>query len=297
MAASTAPPREDIASLEAGLDALDTPVVNESKTSTARRIWSSIWPPLAGLGLLIAIWQLAYTLELKPKFALPSPAQVWENFANEWSGGFIQEAILLSVGRCLQGFAISLVLGVIIGLLLASSPLFRRMFGPLISGLQILPSVAWVPFGIIFVGINPALFLFIVIMGATPSIANGLKSGIDQIPTLYPKVGTMLGTNWWTQVRYVVLPASLPGFVAGLRQGWAFAWRSLMAAEIIVIAATYGFGLGNKLYQSSSLGGDMPGIITYILAMLFVGIVIELCIFAPLEKQILKRRGLLGDKI
>ena len=128
------------------------------------------------------------------------------------------KAIFNSLERAFVGFAISVVLGTVLGLALTRFSIFRRGFGPLITGLQILPSVAWVPAAIIWFGLSNEAMLFVVIMGATPSIANGLKSGVDQIPTLYPRVGTMLGARGWAQIRYVILPASLPGYLAGLRQ-------------------------------------------------------------------------------
>jgi NitT/TauT family transport system permease protein len=286
------PNRDHIASLEAGLDALEAPVSASTRPSSTRRVLASLWPPLLAIFFLICAWWLAYELELKPPYALPSPAAAWQATVDGISNGATQTAIANSLQRAFIGFTVAVAIGTVVGLLLTRSSIFRRAFGPLITGLQILPSVAWVPAAIIWFGLSNGAMLFVVIMGATPSIANGIRSGVDQIPTLYPKVGTMLGTGTWTQIRYVTLPAALPGYLAGLRQGWAFAWRSLMAAELIVFSPALGLGLGQILDQNRTLG-DMPGVVATIIAILAVGILVELCIFAPLERRVLRQRGLL----
>lgn len=295
MASSTVTRSDDMASLEAGLDALETPV-ESAEPNAARRILGSIWPPVLAIAVLVLFWWAAYALELRPPYALPSPADAWTAAWDGISTGATINAITNSIQRAFIGFAISIVLGTVIGLALTKFELFRRGFGPLITGLQILPSVAWVPAAVIWFGLSNAAMLFVVIMGATPSIANGIKSGVDQIPTLYPRVGRMLGTNSWTQIRYVIMPAALPGYLAGLRQGWAFSWRSLMAAELIVFSPALGLGLGQVLDQNRTLN-DMPGVMATIIAILFVGIIIELCLFAPLERRVLKQRGLLSEKL
>lgn len=296
MAVSSPPARDDVADLEAGLDALDTPIKSTDEPSAVRRVLSSLWPPILAITVLLLFWWAAYALKLKPEYVLPSPAAAWNAFTSGLESGATLTAVSNSLQRAIVGFAISVVLGTAIGLALTKFSLFRRGFGPLITGLQILPSVAWVPAAIIWFGLSYEAMLFVVIMGATPSIANGIKSGVDQIPTLYPRVGTMLGARGFTQIRYVILPAALPGYLAGLRQGWAFSWRSLMAAELIVFSPALGLGLGQVLDQSRTLG-DMPAVMATIISILFVGILVELCFFAPLERRVLRQRGLLGDKL
>ncbi len=294
-AKSTLDVRDDVSQLEAGLDALDTPIVTTDRSPFARVI-RAVWPPIVALLILLVVWQIAYMLQLKPPDVMPGPADVWTSLSNSFTDGTAPTAIANSLKRAAVGFVVSMVIGTVLGLLLAKYDFFRRSFGPLITGLQILPSVAWVPAAIIWFGLGNAAMLFVVIMGATPSIANGIKSGVDQIPQLYPKVGRMMGATGLAQIRYVVLPAALPGYLAGLRQGWAFAWRSLMAAELITYSATLGLGLGQLLETNRTLS-DMPGVLATIIAILFVGILVELCLFAPLEKRVLRQRGLLGDKL
>jgi NitT/TauT family transport system permease protein len=169
----------------------------------------------------------------------------------------------------------------------------RRAVGPILSGLQSLPSVAWVPASILWFGLSSGTIYFVVLLGAVPSIANGMVSGLDQVPPLYLRVGRVLGARGLDSARHVLLPAALPGYVGGLRQGWAFSWRSLMAAELIARSPELGLGVGQLLDQSRQLS-DTPGVIAGIFTILVIGIAIELCVFAPLERRVLRRRGLLA---
>ena len=277
--------------LTAGLDALETPVAT-ARPSAWRQAWRSIWPVLAALGALLVVWQVAFLLELKPSYALPSPADTWQTLLAAIQDGSAWRAVTLSVQRAAVGFALSVVVGVAVGVALAASPLLRRAFGPIITGLQSLPSVAWVPAAIIWFQLSDATMYAVILLGAVPSIVNGLLAGTDQVPPLYLRVGTVLGATGWTRIRYVLLPAALPGFLGGLKQGWAFAWRSLMAAELIVQT-----GLGTGLGQLLDLGrviSDMSLVIASIGLIFLVGIVIELVVFAPLERHVLHSRGLTG---
>lgn len=285
---------DELGKIEAGLDALDTPI-DDSSRSPIKKILSSLYPPMLAILVLLVVWWIVVALKLQPNYLLPSPLDVWDTFVDLLSRGAVWEAVTKSLQRAFMGFAISVVLGTLLGLALAQFPLFKRAFGPLITGLQILPSIAWVPAAILWFEISTEAMLFVVILGATPSIANGLASGIAQMPSIYPRVGKMLGASGFDSIRFVVLPAALPGYLAGLRQGWAFAWRSLMAAELIAYAPALGIGLGQLLQQGRELS-DMPIVMTTIIMILFVGILVELCIFAPLERYVLRQRGLAGAK-
>lgn len=276
-----------LATLEAGLDALEEPA---APARTERR-WVRAVPPFVALALLLGVWQLAYVLELKDPHAMPSPADVWRSLGEQWGKGTVQEAVKNSLHRGVLGFLASIAVGTPLGLLIARVKVVRLAIGPIISGLQSLPSVAWVPAAIIWFGLSDAAIYFVVLMGAVPSIANGLVAGIDQIPPLYLKVGRVLGARRLTAARHVVVPAALPGYVAGLKQGWAFSWRSLMAAELITFSPRLGLGLGQLLDAGRQLS-DMSLVVASILVILAVGVGIELLVFAPLERRVLRRRGL-----
>ena len=201
-----------------------------------------------------------------------------------WNG------VSISVGRGFIGFGMSLVVGTLLGLAMWQFSLLRRAIGPAVSGLLSLPSVAWVPAAIIWFRLTDAAIYAVVLLGAVPSIANGLLAGFDQVPPLYSRVGRVLGLSTWGRVRHVMLPAALPGYISGLKQGWAFAWRSLMAAELITYSPALGIGLGQLLNIGRDLS-QMDLVITSIFLIFVVGVAIELLVFAPIERRVLQPAG------
>lgn len=284
-------PGTDLASVEAGLDALDRPA--ERTDTRWRRVARSAVPPIAAIALVLLLWQAAVWLHLKPRYTLPSPSDTWSAFTEQWHQGTVTRAAWNSLHRGILGFGVSVVIGTALGLLVGRVRLVRAAIGPALTGLQILPSVAWVPAAIIWFGLSNSAMYFVVVMGAVPSIANGLVSGLDGIPPLYQRVGRVLGARGMAQVRHILFPAALPGFVSGLRQGWAFSWRSLMAAELITYSPKLGPGLGQMLDTGRELL-RIDLVFASILLILVVGIAIELCLFAPVERAVLRRRGLAG---
>ena len=281
---------EDLRSLEAGLDRLQTDA--ERPGGRGRDILSSILLPVAFVAILLIAWQLFVVIAEPRPDRLPSPLAVASALGDAWESGRLQLAVTTSLERGIVGFLIAIAVGTPIGLLLAEVRPIRRAVGPIISGLQVLPSVAWVPAAILWFGLSDATVYFVILMGAIPSIVNGLIAGVQQVPPQLRRVGTVLGASRWQLATAVILPAALPGYLAGLKQGWAFSWRSLMAAEIIATGGTIGFGLGSMLDQSRELA-DLAGVLGTILVILFIGILIELLFFGPLERRMLRRRGLL----
>jgi NitT/TauT family transport system permease protein len=281
---------EDLRSLEAGLDRLQTD--EDHRPSRWRAFWTSVVPPVLFVLFLLVVWQLYIVLADPRPDRAPSPAAVFAALAEGWESGRVQLAVATSLERGIVGFLIAIIVGTPIGLLLAEVRVLRRAIGPVISGLQVLPSVAWVPAAIIWFGLTDATVYFVILMGAIPSIVNGLIAGVDQVPPQLRRVGQVLGASRWQLATAVILPAALPGYLAGLKQGWAFSWRSLMAAEIIAVGGTIGFGLGSMLQQSRELA-DIGGVLATVLVILVIGILIELVFFAPLERRMLRRRGLL----
>ena len=282
---------DELRRLEAGLDSLQA--VPETPRGAFRRTLDGVVPPILLLVALVAAWQV-YIVIAKPRPDLiPGPFDVFGALASAWNSDRLQLAVTTSLERGGLGFLLAVAIGTPIGLLLAECRPVRRAVGPLLSGLQVLPSVAWVPAAIIWFGLTDATVYFVILMGAVPSIANGLVSGVDQIPPQLRRVGTVLGASRFEMATLVVLPAALPGYFSGLKQGWAVAWRSLMAAEIITQGGTIGFGLGSMLDQSRVLA-DLSGVLATILVILFVGILVELVVFAPIERRLLRRRGLMA---
>jgi NitT/TauT family transport system permease protein len=277
-------------SVEAGLDALDTPV-SAHDGRLLKRIASRVLPPIAVVVLLVVLWQVLWAAAFWPEFKLPAPAAVWSQIWELVTTGQILDLFWVSVHRAVIGFAIALLIAVPLGLAIANVTLVRRGIGPLVSGLQSLPSVAWVPAAILWFGLNDRAIYWVVLMGAVPSIANGLVSGLDQVPPILPRVGKALGASRLGGIRYILLPAALPGFLGGLKQGWAFSWRSLMAAELIATSPELGAGLGQYLQNGMSLS-DISLVFAGVLLIFVVGVGIELLVFRPLENSVLRARGL-----
>ncbi|UYQ65208.1 ABC transporter permease [Streptomyces peucetius] len=281
---------DDLAGLEAGLDALDA--VQVSRTPVREVLLKKVLPPLTAVGLVLLTWQLLVWAEVTEDYKLPAPSAVWDSVSGMWLQGTLFEVIWTSVSRGLLGFLLALAIGTPLGLLVARVKFVRAAIGPILSGLQSLPSVAWVPPAVIWLGLNDRMMFAVILLGAVPSIANGLVSGVDQVPPLYLRAGRTLGATGLRGAWHIVLPAALPGYVAGLKQGWAFSWRSLMAAEIIASSPDLGLGLG-QLLENGRNNADMPGVFLAILLILIVGIAIDLLIFSPLERWVLRSRGLL----
>ncbi|GIG30064.1 ABC transporter permease [Cellulomonas marina] len=278
--------------LEAGLDALETAA---PRAPGARATARSLLPPVVVLLGLLAVWQVAVSLELKPRYILPAPTEVAGTVAELVTTGRVWDILWTSVSRGVLGFVVAVLVGTVLGIVLSRSRLLRAGFGPLISGLQSLPSVAWVPAAIIWFGLTDDAIYAVILLGAVPSVINGLLSGLDQVPPLFDKVGRVLGLSAPDRVRHVLLPAALPGYLAGLKQGWAFSWRSLMAAELIAASPQLGIGLGQYLDQARQLH-QMDGVFVGILLILLVGVAVDLLVFSPLERRVLHQRGLTGTK-
>ncbi|MGW3479735.1 ABC transporter permease [Streptomyces althioticus] len=281
---------DDLAGLEAGLDALDS--TQTVRTPLSQTLLRKVLPPVTAVALVLVVWQILVWAEVAPPYKLASPSDVWGEVRAAWLQGTLLDYIWTSVSRGLLGFLLALVIGTPLGLLVARVSFVRAAIGPILSGLQSLPSVAWVPPAVIWLGLNDSMMFAVILLGAVPSIANGLVAGIDQIPPLFLRAGRTLGATGLRGARYIVMPAALPGYVAGLKQGWAFSWRSLMAAEIIASSPDLGVGLG-QLLENGRNNSSMPQVFLAILLILCVGIAIDLLIFSPLERRVLRGRGLL----
>lgn len=274
-----------------GLDVLETP--QAQARPLALRIWAVTWPKVAAGVIAIGIWQLVVWSGWKPEHVLPGPVDVFETLRTRIADGTIPEATWTTMQRALYGFALALLIGVAVGAVVSRVPVARVAFGSFITGLQTMPSIAWFPAAILLFGLNEQAIFFVVVLGAAPSIANGLISGVDHIPPLWLRAGRILGARGLTLFRHVVLPASLPSFVAGLKQGWAFAWRSLMAGELLVVIANRP-SLGFQLQFARELNNARVLYAT-MLVILIIGIVIDGLVFGQLERTIRRRRGLLEE--
>jgi NitT/TauT family transport system permease protein len=274
----------------AGLDALDIAATRSGggRGRLALRFWNALWPKLLAVALVLAIWELI-TLSGYKKNIWPATGPTLANLWDQLNTALLWKAIGDTLQSAVVGFAIALLIGAVIGALVSRIPPLRAAVGSLITGLQTMPSIAWVPFAILLFGPNDTAILFLVILGAAPSIANGLITGVDYTPPLLLKAGAMMGLRRLSLYRYLILPASLPAFVAGLKQGWAFAWRSLMAGELIVLVLNQP-SLGELLNNDQSLS-DLESATAIMIVILIIGLIVD-GLFGAVDKSIRKRWGL-----
>ena len=275
----------------AGLDALELQPKRE-KGALGKRVWRSAWPKFLAIAIVLLIWQAAVWSEWKPIYVLPSPATVFTDLGNVITTADFWDGVRLTMLRAVTGFALAVLIGTVIGAAVSRFAPLRAAIGSLITGLQTMPSIMWFPLAILLFQISESAIMFVVIIGAAPSVANGLISGIDYVPRTWLRVGQVLGMKGFAKYRHLILPASLPSFVSGLKQGWAFSWRSLMAGELLVIVPG-ALSIGVRMQQARDLV-DAGLVISYIIVVLVIGILIDV-LFNAADNALRKRWGLTGS--
>ena len=273
-----------------GLDKLELgPARDRGPARLARKAWAATWPKLLALGLVLLVWEIIHLTGWK-HFVLQGPSTVFSDLWHQVLNGQIPAAVGVTMRRALTGYLVALLVGSGVGLLVARIPPLRAAVGSVITGLQTMPSIAWYPLAIILFTQGETAIVFVMIMGAAPSIANGIITGVDYTPPLLLRAGRTIGLRGVALYRYLIVPASLPAFVAGLKQGWAFAWRSLMAGELVVsIVGRPGLGVLLNTDQSQQ---DFAGVASIIIVILIIGIVVDM-LFTKADTALRRRRGLL----
>jgi NitT/TauT family transport system permease protein len=235
---------------------------------------------------LVAIWQGVVALKIWPEFLLPSPWGVVEAIVFGFTEGDYLLGILASLKRLFIGYGISIAIGVSLGASLARSKNLEDTLGSLVLGLQTLPSICWLPLALLWFGLNDTAITFVIVMGSTLSIATSVASGMKQVPPIYVQASRTLGAQGLPLYLKVILPASLPAIVEGLKQGWSFAWRSLMAGELLFVTA----GLGHLLNMGRELN-DMTQVLAVMAIIIAIGLITDRLIFSYVEKRIAERWG------
>jgi NitT/TauT family transport system permease protein len=239
--------------------------------------------------VLILVWHLAATSGRWSPVLFPSPVDVGGYLWSAAADGTLAAAAGVTLRRLLEGYIIGVVLGLPLGLFMSTSKLVEDTVGTLALGLQTLPSVCWVPLALVWFGQSESAMLFVVIMGTMWSVTIATDAGTRNLPPIYARAARTLGSNGLHRWTHVILPASLPYLITGMKQGWAFAWRSLMAAEIYVTILS-GFGLGHLLHYGRELNSmdQVAGIMLVIIAM---GLLADKILFAPWERFLHERWG------
>ncbi|MGH9037898.1 MAG: ABC transporter permease [Acidimicrobiia bacterium] len=280
----------DLATEISGLDKLEQ-ALPETQSRLAR-IWAGLWPKLAAFTLFLGFWQFGAWVKGKD-YVLPGPGLVIPRFFDDITTGRMIEATRTTMGRAAFGYTLALVIGMLIGLAVARNRILRAAFGSMITGLQTMPTIAWLPLAVLLFNASESAINFVVVLGAAPAIANGIIAGVDHTPPILLRAGRVLGARGFNAYRHVILPAALPGFVSGLKQGWAFAWRSLLAGELLV-AFSAKASLGYDLTTNRELA-DAQGLLSMMLAVLIIGIVMDSLFFGRLDRAVRRRWGLGGS--
>ncbi len=233
------------------------------------------------LFVVLALWQVLAGLQLWPNYLFPSPAEVLEVYTAGIADGTLLEATVSSLARLGVGYAISLLVGVPLGLIWGRSRLVQDTVGVLMIGLQALPSITWLPIALLWFGLSEMAVIFVVFMGAVWAIAIATRDGIQSVPANSIRSARTLGANSLFLTIQVLLPASLPSMITGMKLGWSFAWRSLMAGELLY----YGVGLGQRLSQGRELN-DMSLVVAVMIIIIVFGLIFERGVFQPLERRI-----------
>jgi NitT/TauT family transport system permease protein len=239
--------------------------------------------------LLVVAWYLAVEARMLSPLLLPSPLSVFKYLRSAAEDGTLLEATWVTVQRLLIGYGLGILAGLPLGLLTASSRWCQDTIGVLALGLQTLPSVCWVPLALLWFGQTEASLLFVVVMGTLWSLIIATDNGVRTIPPIYTRAARSMGSTGLHTWTHVVLPAALPFLLSGMKQGWAFAWRSLMAAEIFVTILT-GFGLGHLLHYGRELNA-MDQVIGVMLVIVIIGLAVDKTLFAPIERFLHRRWG------
>ena len=257
--------------------------------SRARWVASEVGPPLAGIVGLVVVW--ASVAALTTTDSIPSPSDVWGAFLDGIRDGSLLGATWRTLVRLAFSFTVAVALGTAIGVGLALHGFTRRSIRPLIVALQITPFVAWVPIAVVWFGFTERAVVFVAIVGAFPAMTLATIQAFRQVPPLYERAGRTLGASGWQLYRRIVFPAALPGYMAGLQQAWGFAWKALMAGELIVAAAA-STGLGHLLADRQ---GDVTALLAALSVIVLIGVAVEYLVFGRLDRNVRRRRGLLVE--
>ena len=264
-------------------------IPHRTRTQQLSRSWNVVWPKLLAVAIFVAAWQAVVWSGWKPQTVIPSPFTVFDRVSTDRA--LLWDAAIVTLKRGLLGFAVAVLIGGIVGISVARVRVLRDAIGSMVTGLQTMPSVAWLPLAVILFKLGEGAIFFVIVLGAAPSIANGIIDGVDNVPPILLRVGRVLGARGLASLRYVVVPAALPAVVGGLKQGWAFAWRSLMAGELITVFPGH-LGIAQTLNVSAQ-NADFVGVYEAMIVIFVIGVVIDALVFGTMERAIRKRYGLI----
>lgn len=261
-------------------------MIHDASSRERSRVWRGRVARVIFLACLLGLWQLLYGMGMWNEMIFPSPAEVGRALVAGFADGSLPAAVVASLWRLCIGYCISLAIGVPLGLLLGRLRLLDDTLGSVAVGLQALPSICWLPLAILWFGLSEGAMQFVIIMGSLMSITLAVRDGVRGIPTLYLRAAPILGATGWRFYRYVLFPASFPSVVTGAKLGWTFAWRSLMAAELLYVTT----GIGSTLMMGRELH-DMALVVASMLIIIVIGLIADRLVFRAGEQFVHKRWG------
>lgn len=242
---------------------------------------------VAFFGALLVTWEVVGRAGIWPEYLFPPFTEVLAAIGHGFSDRSYPIGIGASLWRLVEGYLIALVAGLFIGMAMAEVRWLKDTVGLLVMGLQALPSICWLPLAILWFGLNERAILFVVVMGAVMSIAQSTEDGIRNTSPVYIKAARNLGAKGTRIYSAVIFPAALPSIVSGMKMGWAFAWRSLMAGELLYTLP----GLGHLLNMGRELN-DMSQVLAVIIVIVTIGLITDKLVFGAIEKRVRARWGL-----
>jgi NitT/TauT family transport system permease protein len=240
------------------------------------------------IAVFIGIWQIVFLFNVWPRVALPSPAMVSSSFEGLIQDRTLIDGIAVTMYRLIIGFSISIIIGIVIGLTMVKFSGFGKTMSSFAVGLQSFPSVAWVPFAILLIGLNDFGILFVVIMSSVFSVMMSTYSGVRNIPHIYIRAARNMGAKGFSLFWYLMIPASTPSLLIGLKQAWSFAWHALIGAEILIAASV---GLGHVLLVGREFQ-LMDQIIASMITIFVIGLIFDRLLFSKLEDRVREKWGL-----
>jgi NitT/TauT family transport system permease protein len=250
--------------------------------------WNDVANTVLFLAIFIGIWQMIYLSGMFPKVSLPSPLMVAESFIDLVQSNTLFTSIAMTLYRLVIGFGASIGIGVAVGLAMVKFNGFGKTMGSFAMGLQSFPSVAWVPFAILLIGLNDAGILFVVIMSSVFSVMMSTYSGIRNVPPIYMRAAKNMGAKGLRLFRYLMIPAATPALIIGVKQAWSFAWHALIGAEIL-IAATVGIGHILLVGREFQL---MSQVIASMITIFALGMLFDRVLFNKIEEKVREKWGL-----
>ena len=277
------------------LQEIDSPTIGE-KNKTGRYFFvnkhninlTELANTILFISVFIGIWQLVYIIGIWPKISLPSPLMVAEAFYDLFQNNTLLTSIGMTMYRLAVGFIISIAIGVAVGLAMVKFAGFGKTMGSFAVGLQSFPSIAWVPFAILLIGLNDLGILFVVIMSSIFSVMMSTYSGIRNIPTIYIRAAKNMGAKGLHLFRHLMIPAATPALITGIKQAWSFAWHALIGAEILMAAS---IGIGHILLIGREFQ-SMSQIIASMITIFALGMIFDRVIFMKIEDKVRERWGL-----